>query len=196
MINALPAERIVVINTASASGPFIDALSAPDRIVITATRTGTQRNETTFPQFLIEAFTSPEADLDKDGDLSVREVFQYAAEKTARSFTETNHLATEHALLDDTGDAQGQRVEDLEAAAEGNLAGITYLKRRTALLATVSDANRTAVAGMLRDKEALERDIATLKSRKNNLSEDRYYADLEVLFVRLARLNDRIEEGQ
>ena len=196
LIDALPAGRVVVINTASASAPFIDALSAPGRIVITATRTGTQRNETIFPQFLVEAFTSPAADLDKNGDLSVREVFQYAAEKTARSFAETNHLATEHPLLDDTGDAEGQRVENLDGAGEGNLAAITYLKRRTALLATVSDANRAAVAALLSDKEAIERDIAALKSRKNNLDEDRYYADLETLFVRLARLNDRIEGEQ
>ena len=195
LLNALPAGRIIVINTTSASAPFIDVLSAPDRIIITATRAGTQRNETVFPQFLVEAFTSPEADLDKNGDLSVREVFQFAAEKTNRSFTETNHLATEHALLDDTGDAQGFRVEELDAAAEGNLAAITFFKRRTAILATVSDANREAVAALLHNKEAVERDIAALKSRKNRLDEDRYYAQLENLFVTLARLNDRIEAG-
>ena len=195
LLNALPAGRIIVINTTSASAPFIDVLSAPDRIIITATRAGTQRNETVFPQFLVEAFTSPEADLDKNGDLSVREVFQFAAEKTNRSFTETSHLATEHALLDDTGDAQGFRVEELDAAAEGNLAAITFFKRRTAILATVSDANREAVASLLHSKEAVERDIAALKSRKNRLDEDRYYAQLENLFVTLARLNDRIEAG-
>ena len=195
LLNALPAGRIVVINTASASAPFIDVLSAPDRIIITATRAGTQRNETVFPQFLIEAFTSPEADLDKNGDLSVREVFQFSAEKTARSFSETSHLATEYALLDDTGDAEGYRVEELDDAAEGNLAAITFFKRRTALLDTVSDANREAVASLLRSKEGIERDIAALKSRKSRLNEDRYYARLEDLFVTLARLNDRIEEA-
>ena len=197
LVDALPAGRIIFVNTASASGPFIDALSALDRIVITATRRGTQRNETVFPRFFVEALTSPAADLDKNGDLSVREIFQYAAEKTAQSFTETSHLATEHALLDDTGDGQGSRVEELEEAAEGNLAAITYLKRRAAVLASVSGANRAVVAALLGEKETLERDIAELKSRKSRLGEDRYYAELEILFVRLARLNDRIErEGQ
>lgn len=196
LINALPAGRIVFVNTASASAPFVDALSAPDRIVITATRTGTQRNETVFPRFFIEALTSPAADLDKNGDLSVREAFQYTSEKTAQSFTETSHLATEHALLEDTGDAQGHRVEDLDAEAEGNLAAVTYLRRRTAALAAVSDGNRSAVADMLRERELLERNIADVKSRKNSLDEDRYYAELEMLFVRLARLNDQIEGVQ
>lgn len=193
LVDALPAGRVVFVNTASASAPFIDALSALDRIVITATRTGTQRNETVFPRFLVEALTNPAADLDKNGDLSVREIFQYAAEKTDQSFTETSHLATENALLDDTGDGQGYRVEELDDAAEGNLAAVTYLRRRTAVLAAVSGANRAEVVAMLGEKEALERDIADLKSRKNRLDEDRYYADLETLFVRLARLNDRIE---
>jgi len=195
LLNELPAGRVVFINTASASAPFIDALSAPDRVVITATRAGTQRNETVFPRFFVEALTNPAADLDKNGDLTVHEVFRYATEKAAQSFEETNHLATEHALLDDTGDGQGHRLEDLEAAGEGNLAAVTYLKRRTALLASVSGADREAVATMLREREMIERDIADLKSRKGTLEEDRYYASLETLFVRLARLNDRIEGG-
>ena len=193
LINALPAGRLIFVNTASASAPFIDVLSALDRIVITATRRGTQRNETVFPRFFVEALTSPAADLDKNGDLSVREIFRYAAEKTAQSFDETSHLATEHALLDDTGDGKGYRVEELDEAAEGNLAAVTYLKRRTAVLATVSGENRAEIVAMLGEKDALERDIADLKSRKKNLNEDRYYAELETLFVRLARLNDRIE---
>jgi hypothetical protein len=143
----------------------------------------------------VEALTNPAADLDKNGDLTVYELFRYATEKVAQSFEETNHLATEHALLDDTGDGQGHRLEELEEAGEGNLAAVTYLKRRTALLATVSGANREAVATMLQERETIERDIAELKSRKSNLEEDGYYASLETLFVRLARLNDQIEGG-
>ncbi|MFQ5568739.1 MAG: hypothetical protein ACE5G0_03630 [Rhodothermales bacterium] len=196
LVDALPAGRIIFVNTASASAPFIDVLSAPDRIVITATRRGTQRNETVFPKFLVEGLTSGAADLDKNGNLSVREVFAYAAQKTAQSFAETSHLATEHALLEDTGDTQAYRVEELDEAAEGNLAAITYLKRRTAALAAIPAANRAALAQLLGDKDTVERDIAELKSRKNRLRENDYYAQLETLFVHLARLNDRIEAEQ
>ena len=88
------------------------------------------------------------------------------------------------------------RVEELDEAAEGNLAAVTYLTRRTAVLATASGENRAKIVAMLGEKDALERDIADLKSRKKNLNEDRYYAELETLFVRLARLNDRIEGEQ
>ncbi len=190
----LRAGRLVFVNTASASAPFIDALSAPDRVVVTATRAGTQRNETVFPRFFVEALSGAGADLDKNGDLSVGEVFRYAAQKTAQSFAEGGHLATEHALLEDTGDAKGYRAEELEAAGEGNLAGLTYLRRRATALAAGPDG--AALAPLLREKERLERDIAEVKSRKNRLGEDEYYRQLEVLFVRLARLNDRIEAGR
>ncbi len=197
LVDALPAGRIVFVNTASASAPFIEALSASNRIVITATRRGTQRNETLFPRFFVEALTSPSADLDKNGDLSVAEVFRYAAEQTARSYETGGLLATEHALLEDTGDAEGHRIEDLGARGEGNLAAVTYLRRGGGVLAGTSAADRAVLAPLLQERDALERDIAALKSRKQALNEGAYYARLETLFVRLARLNDRIEgQGQ
>ncbi len=188
MVGSLGAGRIVFINTTSASAPFIEALSAPERIVITATRTPSQRNRTVFPQFLVEAMHGSTADLDKDGSLTVREVFYYAALKTAESFTASGHLATEHSLLEDTGDGQGYRLEELESAAEGNLAAITHFRRPTTL------AGGQHGAGLLQgEKEKLEHSIVALKGRKESLAEDTYYAELEQLFVALARLNDRIE---
>ena len=190
LVDSLGAARVVFVNTASASGPFVETLSAPGRIVITATRTGTQRNETVFPQFFVEALTAGSAaDLDKDGGLSVRELFAYASEKTAQSYEETGHLATEHALLEDTGDGEGHTLGDLEEAGEGAFADVTYLRPR---------ARPVAAAGgeateQWREREAVERAIAELKSRKAQLEEDAYYAELETLFVRLARLNDALE---
>ena len=193
LVDAIPAARIVFVNTAAASAPFVEALSAPDRIVIAATKSGTQRNETSFPQFFVEALTSADADLDKNGDLSVLEAFRYAAEQTARYYAETQHLATEHPQLDDSGDAEGTRAERLDGSPDGNLAAVTYLRRRGASLAAVSGADRAEAARLLQQRDALERDIAALKSRKINFAEDDYYARLEMLFLRLARLNDRLE---
>ena len=189
LLDALAAETVVFVNTASASGPFVDALSGPGRVVITATRTGTERNETVFPQFFIEAMTSPSADLDKNGDLSVRELFVYAAEQTAQSYEAEGHLATEHALLEDTGDGEGHEVDELDEAGEGALAAVTYLKRREApALAAGEEAT-----SVWREREEIEQAVAALKSRKTQLETDVYYAELETLFVRLARLNETLE---
>jgi hypothetical protein len=195
LVGGLRARRVIFINTASASAPFIDAISGPDRIVITATRRGTQRNETSFPAFLVEALSSPSADLNKDGDLSIGEVFTYASQRTAQSYEESNHLATEHALLEDTGDGEGHRAEELADQGEGNLAGVTYLKRQSGAIAGGGAVDASAEQ-QFRQKDDLEREIADLKGQKGQLGEEEYYGQLEGLFVQLARLNDAIEAGQ
>ncbi len=181
----LQVNRSIWICTMSASGPFIQALSAPERIVITATRTGTQRNQTIFPEYLVEALVEPAADLDRDGSLSLREVFKYTAEQTARHYEHEGHLATEHSLLDDNGDREGTRVEMLDESTDGFAAGVTWLKRSQML---VGDPI------LVSERTTLEGQIALLKARKRELEVDAYYAELETLFIALARLNERVEE--
>jgi len=188
LLDDLNAGRIVFVNTASASGPFARTLSGSDRIVISATATGTERDETVFPRHFIEALRSPDADLDKSGGVSVLELFRFAAAGAARSFQETGHLATEHAVLDDNADGEPSRLDGLEAAGDGHLASVTYL-RPPEMLANVDGT-------LLRERDALQRAIAELKSRKQEMSEDVYFAELEELLVSLARLNERIEEAR
>ena len=185
LLRDLRVERSIWICTMSASGPFIQALSAPGRIVITATRTGTQRNQTFFPDYLMEALIAPAADLDRDGSLSVREVFQYTAQQTARHYEQQGHLATEHSLLDDNGDREGTRVEMLDESLDGFAAAAVWLKRSQMLAGNPTLAS---------ERTELESQIALLKARKAGLEVDAYYAELELLLVALARLNERIED--
>lgn len=194
LLSDVAAERMVFVNTASASGPFIDALSRPNLVVLTATQTGTQRNLTRFPKYFIEALTNPAADGDKNGDLSIKEIFNYTAESTLRSYEAEGHLATERPMLDDNGDGQGTRSDQLEGAADGNIASVMFVKRQSlgGVLAAGGEAN-PELQTMLRDKEALERDIADLKGQKSILDIDTYYERLEVLFVQLSRLNEQVE---
>ena len=177
----------VWVCTMSVSGPFLGALSAPDRIVITATRTATQRNRTVFPEYFTSALTAADADLDQNGRLSIFEAFEYAAKKTAFHFSSRGQLATEHSLLDDTGDGSGVRVEDLVEAVDGHLARISYFQPIDAGAAVALDS---PLAGNRRE---LERQIASLQAQKSAMDEDTYYAELETLFVRLARVNNQIE---
>lgn len=190
LLDRISAGRVVFVNTASASGPFAAALSAPERIVITATASGTERDETIFPQFFVEALRNPDADLDKNGGLSVLEAFTYAAQRTGRHYEEAGQLATEHPQLEDNADGSASRVDALDGE-DGNLASITYIIPRTDL-ASVSAAARP----LLQEKEALERTIAETKNRKAEMTEEAYYGELEELFVRLARLNERMEAVQ
>jgi hypothetical protein len=196
LVGSLDAGRTVFIHTGSASQPFIEALSGSGRIVVTATRTGTQKNETRFPSFLIDALTSPAADQDKDSRVSVAELYRYASEKTAQWFDDNGHIPTENALLDDNGDGEGHRLEELEEAGDGNLAAVTYLAPEAGAAAIAANQGNPQAAGWLREKSQIEQNIAELKSRKNDLSVDDYYAQMEVLFVRLARGNEEMERQQ
>ncbi len=186
LVDGLNASRIVFINAASASAPFVDALSGNNRMVITATRTGSQKNETSFPRFMVESLTSPATDRDKDGRISVSEVFLYTAEKTDQMFADNANLATENALLDDNGDQKGSRLGELADGVDGHLASITYLSG-----AAAGGAVATAVGSSAwqLEKGEIELAIANLKSKKASMDVDVYYAELETLFVQLARGN-------
>ena len=98
---------VAVINTASASAPFINHLSASNRVIVTATRAGSEINYARFGGFLSEAMADPAADLDKDGQTSLLEAFLFASRRTADFYETEGRMMTEHALLDDNGDGLG-----------------------------------------------------------------------------------------
>ncbi len=193
LVNKLNARRIVFINTASCSGPFIKQLSGLNRIIITATKTGRQRTDTYFPKFLIAAFQTEAADLNKDSRLSVLEVFKYAAQSTAKQYADGNHLATEHALLDDSGDAKGVMETKIDESNEGRLASTTYFTKAAVSLAANS-ANPT-IARLLTEKQKVEEKIRDVQAAKSSYSEASYFSKLEPLFIRLAIINDELESN-
>ncbi len=86
---------LAVIDTAAASGPFLSKLSASNRVIITATRSGHEQNYARFGQYLSEAIADPAADLDKDGQTSLLEAFLTAARRTAEFYQVEGRLATE-----------------------------------------------------------------------------------------------------
>jgi len=78
MLRRLPSRNVVFVNTSSSSGPFVEALSAQGRTIITATRSGAEQFTTLFGGYFVEAFSSDMADADKNGRISMLEAFQYA----------------------------------------------------------------------------------------------------------------------
>lgn len=195
LVNAIDAHSIVFINTASCSAPFITHLSAPGRIVITATKSATERNETIFPEFLAEALNSETADRDKNGDLSLLEVFNHAAELTARWYEDSGHLATEHPVMDDTGDRHGFGVLDLAENGEGDYAGALFLLDRSRVMASaIASTNDAELAGLFDEQLQVTQDISRLKADKSQYPETEYYSMLEPLLIRLARITGEIED--
>jgi len=114
LLDRVPAARQLVVNMTSASGGAINSLRKPNRVVITATKTGTERNATVFPRFWVEALRDPAADTDKNDTISALEAFHYAERKVAEYYESQKRLATEHPLLEDTGKGTGVRAPSAE----------------------------------------------------------------------------------
>ena len=188
LLGGLNARRVVVFNMASASGEFIKPLSARGRVVVTATRSGQEQNATRFPEHFIAALGSRDADADQNGRVSVLEAFDYAARLTAEQYKRAGRLATEHALLDDSGDGVGHPAAE---GGDGALARSTYLDS----LSVEQAASNAETARLLRERERLEGEVEQLKTRKGLLAEAEYEAELERLFVSLAKVNRTIKRG-
>ena len=86
LLDHVPAARQLVVNMTSSSGGSIDFLRKPNRVVITATKTGTEKNATVFARYWAEALRDPAADADKNESVSALEAFHYAQQKTTRVF--------------------------------------------------------------------------------------------------------------
>jgi hypothetical protein len=188
LLAALPTQRVVIFNMASASGEFIKPLAAKGRVIVTATRSGQENNAARFMEYFLAALKASDADADQDGHISVLEAFNYANRLTAEFYTRAGRLATEHALLEDNGDGVGhQKME----GGDGLLARATYLDSLTVAQA----ATNATIAKLMRDRTRLEGEIAQLIGRKSNMAEADYEKELERLFIELAKVNRAIKQG-
>jgi hypothetical protein len=190
-----PAERpLVVLVCASASAPFLPALSAPGRIIITATKSGFEQSFSRFGGFLSEAFLGLEADLDKDGQVSLLEAFLSASHRVNQFYHNEGRLVTETALLDDNGDGLGTPADWFEAIRavktpaggaqpDGLRAHQVHLLRSQEELAMPS--------GLRARRDDLELQLELLRRRKPSLEEEIYYEQLEKLLLELAHLYEQ-----
>jgi hypothetical protein len=180
------AGRIVFVDTTSSSFPFVQDLSAKNRIVIAATDSAAQRYDTMFPQYFIEALDKiSAADSDKNGRLSVWEAFAYASQAVKQAFDQKGTLVTERAVIDDNGD--GVAKEATASGPDGVLAKTTFLDAEPA-----STASNPAAAALEKQRITLEAQIEELKGRKAQMPPADYDAQLEKLAIDLARISAQI----
>ncbi len=107
------------------------ALSGKDRTVITATRTEGERNQTRYGEYFAEALSTDDADMDKDGRVSMLEAFTWARRRVVESYERDGQLLTEHAVLDDNGDGKGTD-EPGQPGEDGALARTLFLSAGSA----------------------------------------------------------------
>jgi hypothetical protein len=161
-------QSVVFVNTASASGDFVNTLAAPGRVIITATRTAMERNETTFATHFLSGLATDEADANKDTRISALEAFDYAKKEVARAYELEKKLLTERAQLSDTTLAS------------------------TIVFGAVKGNADPRVAALVAERRTLEEQVATLRAKKDSMAAEAYEAELERLLLAIAEKSAQI----
>jgi hypothetical protein len=182
--------RQVIVNCTSASGGSTPVLQKAKRVVITATKSGTEKNATVFARFWVEALRDPAADTDKNEVITVLEAFEYAEQKTAKYFETQKHLATEHPLIEDTGKGEG-----VKAASPDNGQGLIARRFNVLHLGSIAAiANNPEKQALLKQKDELETSIDELKYRKAAMTSGEYTTQMRLYLLQLAQLQAEIDK--
>ena len=190
LLDRVPATHQLVVNMTSASGGSRAALEKANRAVITATKSGTEKNATIFARYWVEALRDPAADTDKNETLSALEAFLYAEQKTSQFYDTQKRLATEHPMLEDTGQGDGARKPSPENG-EGLVASHIALLH---LGATQAAANTPEKKALLAKREELEQEIDKLKYQKAAIPPEEYKKQLEALLLELAKTQAELDK--
>jgi peptidase C13-like protein len=177
LLSRIPAQRQLVVNMTSCSGASLAALTKKDRVVITATKSGTEKNAPIFARYWVDALRDSAADTDKNGVISALEAYRYADRKTAAYFEAEKLLATEHSRLADAG-------QGLLAAS------FTLIRPPT----ETTNAGSPEKQRLLARKEDLEAKIDRLKYQKAAMPEDEYKQQLTELLLDLARTQAELDK--
>jgi hypothetical protein len=157
--------------------------------VITATKSGTEKNATIFARYWVDALKDPAADTDKNGTVSALEAYRYAAGKAAAYFESEKLLATEHAQFSDSGSANAVRDPKPENGQGLRAAAFPLMRAEAGLAKNVTPAKQRLVAR----KEDLEARIDRLKYQKEAMSADEYKQQLTALLLELAKTQAEID---
>jgi hypothetical protein len=190
LLDKIPAKRQLVVNMTSASGGSMVSLQKPGRVVITATKAGTEKNATYFARYWIEALRDPAADTDKNEVISALEAYKYAEQKTAKFFESQNRLATEHPIVEDTGKGEGTKSPSPDNG-EGLAAGRFAMLHLGAVSAQINDPEKQR---LLKRKEDLEQSIDDLKYHKASMDLAEYRQKLQGFLIELAKTQEALDK--
>jgi len=175
LLSKLKSGRLVFVDTASASGPFVEALSGPGRVIVAATRNGAEKYATLFGGPFVDAFSNEAADTNRDGKVTILEAFEFAKQQVEASFQREGIMQTEHAIIDDTSRAA---LVSLGSTAHAALPADPRLRT------------------LYVERQQLEQRIESLKLLKSSMDPDKYAAELEKLATELAEKSRQIREAE
>jgi hypothetical protein len=150
-----------------------------------------EKNQTHMGGYFVESLENNAADSNKDERMSVLETFIYTSQKVEDHYKNLGNLQTEHSVLDDNGDAQGQSDPNPENE-EGLLARTTFFDSggRPDILKNLTSEQRELTL----EARELERQIEALKYNKAEMPQSDYEKKLEELLLELARINAKLQK--
>ena len=189
MLDQFDEQDIVIVNTTSASYGFSTSLSGEGRVVISSTRSPSERYDPIFSRYFIEALDNRNGDRDKNNRVSMLEAFEYAKSNVEAWYEDQGRLASEHAGLDDNGDALfalNPTVDDVD----GRLAEIAFIDTLVDDSAKLNAEARDLRARM----QEIERGVFILRGRKQDFLDADYWREMETLLVDLAVTTGKFNE--
>lgn len=188
---------VVVVNAFSASGPFINSLSHPNRVIVTAAQSGSEQSYARLGEYLSEAILDPATDIDHDGEVSILEAYLAGSARVRAFYEGAGRLLTENSLIDDNADGLGTpatafrgvravaKTDDPTRSLDGSLAAKITLAPDSVRLPFTTEE--------LAERELLEAELERLRGRQLELAEADYQAAALPLLIRLARLYQAAE---
>jgi hypothetical protein len=187
-----PIQRpLILMNAASASAPFINALSGTNRIIVTATKSGYEQNYARFGTYLAKAIVDLSSDLDKDGQVSVLEAYLMASRRVEDFYTGEKRLATEHALIDDNGDGKGTPTtfyNGIRPAKKPDEAANVDGFRAHQIHFLPNEEEARLSPAVRKRRNDLELELEQARSRKQQMKEEDYLSLIEPILSELSRL--------
>ncbi|MDV6033962.1 MAG: hypothetical protein F9B45_28490 [Phycisphaera sp. RhM] len=179
---------LVIANCTSSSGPFVNRLSSHNRVIVTATKSGSEQNFARFGEYFAAAFSAADADLDHDDSVSVREAFLKAAVDVDRFYKEQGRLATEHALLEDNDDRKGSSLALVlgKANSKGDAKVDGDLASRFSI--PISDGGVRLTDEQLALRDELESKLRDLRSRFSDVDPGQLRKQALPILLELAKL--------
>ena len=163
------AKNQIVIVTGASSGATQEVLASERRTVITATRSGEQRNATVFGRFFTAALEDDAADIDKDNRVTAIEAFRYAETGIERYYSGEGEMTTENPVQSGPEPVMVLALLESEPTVD------------------------PALEHLYAEREALELDIATLRANKDAFEVDDYFNELQKLLLDLAMIQSQLE---
>ena len=184
-LKKLPTKQIVFVDTAERQRAVHQrAVGARAGRIITATRNGAEQYTTLFGGYFVDALTGEEADADKNKRVTMLEAFQFAKAEVQRAYEQEGLLSTEHALLDDNGDKDGQPGPgaDRQATARSRRCWRSARRPTRRRCRPIRSCARSYL-----ERRDLEHRVESLRLLKDSMDPAKYQSELEKLVTAISR---------